>query len=221
MNRVLIAVEGEVTMRAAQSLATHPGVDQISLLAPAKSASFPTVERATGYDLVLGRGVAAEVGADEGITAIVEGTLAGQAGLYHASIAGLALSLAVGTQGVDIVGIAEPGEPQGSRRLVFPSPIDARNAREERLDGHELLVASGAGPLAAAIVLGGDRHRVIVDDHHFMAGIALAAAAAIALNDPPQGPEPVWTRALDYLRAAVDMGLVIGERAATGQNTPF
>ncbi|MGA7270440.1 MAG: hypothetical protein WB239_05140 [Acidimicrobiia bacterium] len=216
MNRVLVAVEGEVTMRAAHSLAAQPGIDQISLLAPARSASFPTVERATGYDLVVGRGVAAEVGVKEGIPAVVEGTLGEQPGVYHASLRGLAMALAVGVEGVDIVAVALPGEPQGRRQLVFPSPIDARNAVEERMDGHELSVANGTGPLAAAMVLGGDRHRVIIDDHHFMAGIALAAAAAVALADPPQEPEPVWTRAVDYLRVAADMGLVIGERAATG-----
>ncbi len=216
MNRVLIAVEGEVTMRAAQSLAAQPGVDQISLLAPAKSASFPTVERATGYDLIVGRAVAAEVGAKEGIPAVVEGTLEVQPGMYHASIAGLAMSLAVGVDGVETVAVATPGEPQGRRHLVFPSPIDARNAVEDRVDGHEVLVANGAGPLASAMVLGADRHRVIVDDHHFLAGIALAAAAAVALTDPPEEPVPVWTRAGDYLRLAVEMGLVIGERAAAG-----
>jgi hypothetical protein len=216
VNRILIAVEGELTMRAAQSLASQPGVDQLSLLAPAKSASFPTVERATGYDLVVGRTVAAEVGANEGIPAVVEGTLKGQPGIYHASIQGLAMALAVGVDEVETVAIATPGDPQGRDQLVFPSPIDSRKARAKRVDGHEVLVASGPGPLASAIVLGANRHRVIVDDHHFMAGIALAAAAAVALTDPPHESLPVWTRAVDYLRVAVEMGLVIGERAAAG-----
>jgi hypothetical protein len=55
---------------------------------------------------------------------------------------------------------------------------------------------------------------VIVDDHQFLEGVALAAAAVAALEgEPLAGPTPVWTRAEAYLRAAVDMGLVIAERS--------
>lgn len=215
VTRILIAVEGEMTMRAAQSLAVHPGVDEITLLAPAKSSYFPTVKSADGHDMVVGGSVATEVGADSGIPAVVWGPLGDQPGLEHCSIEGLALALAVGTEAVDTVAVAIPGDPGGDQPVTFPSPIDTVQTNSRRVDGHEVLVGHTDGDLAAAMVWGSRLHRVILDSHPFMAGIALAAAAATLVDNPVDGAAGVWTRASDYLGACVDMGLVIGERAPT------
>lgn len=201
-------------MRAAQSLAVHPGVGAVALLGPTKSPHFPTVASAAGWDLVLGSGRAAQVAAEHVLTAAVAGELSGQPGISLGSPLGLALALAVGLEGIQTVAVALPGSPAGESVVVFPSPIDARAAAVETVDGHQVQVARGEGALAAAMALGSDRHRVIIDDHRFLEGVALAAAAVAALEGGlVDGPTPVWTRAEAYLRAAVDMGLVIGERS--------
>ena len=49
----------------------------------------------------------------------------------------------------------------------------------------------------------------IVDDGAFLSGICLAAGIA-AVGDAPR---PVWEASLDYLQAAVGMGLVMAEDA--------
>lgn len=214
MSRVVIAVDGEVTLRAAQSLAVHPGVDEVAVLSPAENTHFATVETPDGFDLVVGTNRAAAVAAEADLPVAVTGELDDQAGVFLGSLSGLALALAVGVDDVETVAVARPGEAGGDVSLVFPSPIDSRRAKVSRVDGHELHVAGGDGPLGAAMVLGGNRHRVIVDDHAFMAGIALAGAAVVALAHPVDRAIPVWTRATDYLRAVAEMGLVIGERSA-------
>lgn len=213
MSRIVVVVDGEVDMRAAQSLAVHPGVEAVALLGPTKSPHFPTVATPAGWDLVLGSGRAAEVAAEHAMAAAIVGELSDQRGISLGSPHGLALALAVGLEAVQTVAVALPGPPAGESAVVFPSPIDARPAIVESVDGHEVHVARGEGSLAAAMALGADRHRVIVDDHSFLEGVALAAAAVAALAAGLEGPTPVWTRADAYLRAAVDMGLVIGERS--------
>lgn len=209
---VVIAVKGEVTTRAAHSLSAHPAVDRVALLAPAKSSHFDTVEEVAGFDVVAGTESAVGVAHAGGIPVITTGTLEDGSGVSSASIEGLALALAVGVDRVETVAVAVPGEPDGEVPVVFPSPIDTRPSRRQRLDGHDLLVAAGPGYLAAAMVLGEQRHRVVVDHSLFLAGIALAAGVGIMLEGL-DGPTPTWTRADTYLRTAVDMGLVIGERS--------
>lgn len=214
MSRLVVAVEGEVTMRAAQSLVVHPGVDEVSLLAPAKSVHFPTVSSPAGWDLVIGATKAADAGRKHDLPVAVTGTLEDQPGVFLGSPVGLALALAVGVNMVDTIALALPGDTSGDVTVVFPSPIDARSAIVEHHDGHDIRVARGQGNLAAVIVMGSDRHRVVLDDNSFLAGIALAAAAVVGLDSQPGTSFPVWTRSADYLQTAVAMGLVIGERPA-------
>ena len=214
MSRLVVAVEGEVTMRAAQSLVVHPGVDQVALLAPAKSVHFPTVTSPVGWDLVIGSERAAGAGRKHGIPVAVTGTLDDQPGIFLGSPVGLALALAVGVDMVETIALAQPGEASGDSTVVFPSPIDARTAIVEHHDGHDIQVARGQGNLAAVMVMGSDRHRVVLDDNSFLTGIALAAAAVVGLDSEPGTALPVWTRSADYLQTAVSMGLVIGERSA-------
>lgn len=211
--RVVVAVDGETTTRAAHSLSTHPGVDEVVLLGPATSAHFDTVRSVSGFDAVVGTEKAAVPASKAGLPAVVTGEMGTGIGISGASVEGLALALAVGVEAVHSLAIAIPGDPDGDESVTFPSPIDERPARRRRYDGHQLHVAYGSDELAAAMVLGETRHRVVVDHPLFMAGIALAAGVGVLLEAPVAEPTPVWTRAEPYLRAAVDMGLVIGERS--------
>jgi hypothetical protein len=213
VSRLVVAVEGEVTMRAAQSLVVHPGVDEVSLLAPAKSVHFPTVSSPAGCDLVIGSEKAAGAGKKHGIPVAVTGTLDDQAGVFLGSPVGLALALAVGMDMVETIALALPGEASGDTTVVFPSPIDARSAIVEHYDGHAIQVARGQGTLAAVMVMGSARHRVVLDDNSFLTGIALAAAAVVGLDSELGTAIPAWSRSVEYLQAAVSMGLVIGERS--------
>ncbi len=199
-------------MRAAQSLAVHSGIDGVAVLAPAKSNHFPTTDTVEGWDLVMGSERAVGAGRKHGVPVAVTGAVDAHAGVSLGSPVGLALALAVGVEGIETLAVAVPGEPGGDLPVVFPSPIDSRASVAERFDGHEVRVARGDGPLAAVMVLGAERHRVVLDDHSFLAGIALAAAAVVALEVEPATATPAWSHSEIYLRAAVEMGLVIGER---------
>jgi len=211
--RVVVAVDGETTTRAAHSLSTHPGVDEVVLLGPATSAHFDTVRSVSGFDAVVGTEKAVVPASKAGLPAVITGSMATGVGISGASVEGLALALAVGVEAVHSLAVAIPGDPDGEETVTFPSPIDGRPARRRRYDGHELHVAHGSDELAAAMVQGEARHRVVVDHPLFMAGIALAAGVGVLLDSPVTQPTPVWTRAEPYLRTAVGMGLVIGERS--------
>ncbi len=207
MSRIVVVVDGEASKRAAFSLTAHPGISHVSVLAPATSKHFPVVESVDGHDIVVGRSPVRHdlptVIADEDLRS---------PGIFGGSVLGLVLALAVGVDEVDSMAAALPGDPAGDVTVVFPSPIDGRPSRTERLGGHPIQVGRGEGALAAAMVTSPSLHRVIVDDHTFMEGIALAAAAALLLDGIPNAPTPAWTLAASYLQTAVDMGLVIGER---------
>lgn len=209
--RVAVADEGEVTTRAAQSLSTHPDVEVV-LLEPATSSQFEVVESPEGCAAVFGADLAADAASRAGLPAIVMGDLQAAGGICWASIPGMALALAAGMENPDLVGAALPGDPGGDRTVVFPSPIDGRQTGLESFGDRQLHVGRGDGPLASALAIGPRLHRVIIDDHRFMGGIALAAGVAL-LDDDLSAPVPVWERAAPYLQAAADMGLVIGERA--------
>lgn len=211
--RLLVAIEGEVTMRAAQSLHVHPGVETVALLGPSKAPGFDTVDSAAGFDAVFGAKTAAGTARTFGMPAVVIGGLEGQPGIAGASVVGLALALAAAEGPDALVAVAVPGEVTGDRRVVFPSPLDGRAATAERHGGREVLVARDQAPLGAAMVMGETRHRVILDDHRFLEGVALAAAVAL-LPEIQGEPLPVWARPGPYLRTAAEMGLVVAERPA-------
>lgn len=208
--RVVVAVEGEVTTRAAQSLSTQPGLE-VSLLGGPDTTQFRKVGDASGHDVVVGVDRARDAASRAGIPAVVTGDLSGYEGVSFASIPGLALALAAGLESVSRVAVALPGDSRGNTTVVFPSPIDSRRAETQVVDGRDIQVARDDQPVAAALALGHDRHRVIIDDHPYMEGIALAAGLAVLR---PGLSLPVWEDAAAYLRMAADMGLVIGERAA-------
>ena len=208
MRVVVVAAEGEATRRAALSLSTHPDVE-VALLGPTTSSQFPVVDSAIGYDAVVGSERAA---IEAGIPAVVPGALERHFGVEHCSIAGLALALAADLEGVGTVAVAVPGAGGGDQEVTFPSPIDSRRARAESFSGRTVFVADSPDDAAAALALGQDRHRVILDDHRFMEGVALAAGVGVLLAGYESGP--VWRHAPAYLQTATEMGLVIGERPA-------
>lgn len=212
--RVVVVVEGEVTTRAAHSLAAHPEIEAVALLAPSRSEHFPTTDNPDDFDVVVGSGNAVTVAEGAGLPAVVTGRLGDQRGVSGASVMGLALALSVGVDNVEMVALAVPGEANGGTMVTFPAPIDSRPARQERYDGHPVLIAPGEGTVAAVMVLATKRHRVIVDDHSFMQAIALAAGVGVLIEGPVTDPTTAWTQAGPYLRTAVTMGLVIAERAA-------
>lgn len=209
--KVAIAVEGEVTTRAAQSLSSHPDVEVV-LLAPANSSQFEVVDTPEGCVAVFGAGTAVRVAAASRLPAVTTAGLEGQPGVAWASIQGLALALASDLDSIRRVAAAIPGEPGGDETVVFPSPIDGRHAMDEKVDSRHLLVARGEGSLASALALGGDRHRAIMDDHRFMEAIALAAGVGVLGEGELTEAVPVWERSGPYLQTAAEMGLVIGER---------
>lgn len=212
--KVAIAVEGEVTTRAAQSLSSHPDVEVV-LLAPAQSSQFEVVDTPEGCVAVFGAGTAVRVAAASHLPAVTTTGLDGGPGVAWASIQGLALALGSDLDSIGCIAAAIPGEPGGEETVVFPSPIDGRQAVEEKVDSRSVLVARGEGALASALALGGDRHRAIMDDHLFMEAIALAAGVGVLGEGEVTGAVPVWERSGPYLRTATEMGLVIGERNPT------
>lgn len=206
--RVALGIEDETTKRAAHSLASHPGIDEAVLLAPVTSNTFNTVDDATGCAVVVGH--TAPTGAGT-IPVAVSGTELDVPGYHTASIYGLALALAVGVSDVETIAVAAPDFAGNGIQVMFPSPIDLVDATSKEVDGHTLL--QGHTPeLAAALVRAGGLDRVIMDQPDFLNGIALAAAGALVIDHPPSQPEPVWTRARQYLKIAIAMGLVLGER---------
>ncbi|MFP3915198.1 MAG: hypothetical protein ACLFWM_10005 [Actinomycetota bacterium] len=211
MTRFAVAVDGDVTTRAAHSLSTHPGIEVV-LLAPATSRQFDVVDSPAGCRAVVGTERALRAAQSAGLPAVTAGDTDGLPGVAWASLPGLALALAAALEGVDTVAVALPGEPEGSREVVFPSPIDARRVRPEAVDSHTVWMGGGDGSLAAALSLGGEHDRVILDDHLFMSAIALAAGAVLLVEDQTPGRVAVWERSEPYLRAVTDMGLVLAER---------
>lgn len=211
--KVVVAVEGEVTTRAAQSLSAHPGID-VTLLGPTNSSQFRTVQSVDGFDVVVGAEKAVAAAAAATLPVVSVGKLAAQPGIFWASITGLALALAGEVPKSTTVAVAVPGDAAGDQTVVFPSPIDARSAVTESVDGRRVQISRGDSSLAAVLALGPDRHRVIVDDYRFMEGVALAAAIGILMENGVIESSAVWHHPIPYLRTAAEMGLVIGERSA-------
>jgi hypothetical protein len=208
--RIGVLVTGDTAVRAAHSLSAHPGIDEVVVVGPARSRSFRVVAGADDCDLLLGTGPEAPGRAAElGVDLVWDGDEPGDGvSVWGASPVGLTLALASRETDPRLVAVAHPELGEGSgRQLRFPDPVGVLSVTDTVVGGRPIAVAQSTGPFAAALIEGARRRVTIVDDGAFLAGIALAAAATIARPDPA----PVWDRALEYLQAAMAMGLVMAE----------
>ncbi|HET9260071.1 MAG TPA: hypothetical protein VFP42_08090 [Acidimicrobiia bacterium] len=209
--RIGLLVTGDTSVRAAHSLAAHPGIDEVVVIAPANSKSFEVVPDATDCDLLIGSGPSAPAMARRHQVPLIWDGVAPDQGVavWGASPTGLAIAL--GTRETDprLVAVAHPGIPGDTfdNTNRFPDPVGRVGVSHTRLG--DMPVAQGRSPneYAACLVVGGSRRVTVVDQAAFLAGIALAAGVVAANGQPC----PVWDAALPYLETAMEMGLVMAE----------
>lgn len=208
--RIGVLVTGDVAVRAAHSLAAHPGVDQVVVIGPARSKSFEVVDSAVGCDFLVGSGrQAPSSAAKHGVPLLWDGEEPEKGvHVWGASPQGLTLSLASRETDPRLVALAHPDlEPGNDHRARFPDPIGMLDVADAAYAGRRLATAVSPNEFAACLAIGTDRRVTIIDEGSFLSGIALAAAVAVAEGEP----KPVWDHALAYLRAATSMGLVMAE----------
>lgn len=201
---------GDIAVRAAHSLAAHPSVDEVVVIGPARSKSFEVVDSAEGCDLLVGSGPDAPRRASKhGVRLLWDGeTPSTGVQVWGANPHGLTLALASRESDPRLVALAHPEVAGGEdHRARFPDPIGTLEVADTTYGGHRLAIATSPNQFAACLAIGADRRVTIIDDAAFLSGIALAAAVTVAGGSP----RPVWDEALDYLRAATQMGLVMAE----------
>lgn len=209
--RIGLIVTGDVSVRAAHSLAAHRDVDEVVVVGPATSKSFRVVETAIDCDLLVGSGITApEIARRHGVPLLWDGhePVEGVA-VWGASPTGLAVSLAVRESDPRLVAVAHPDLVIDTfdRTTRFPDPIGRVGVRDAQLGGHPVAEAQSPNQFAACLAVGARRRVTVVDHGHFLSGVALGASVA-ALNG---SPAPVWNSSLAYLETATEMGLVMAE----------
>ncbi|HEU4318485.1 MAG TPA: hypothetical protein VFS66_00225 [Acidimicrobiia bacterium] len=209
--RVGLLVSGDVSVRAAHSLQAHPGIDDVVVVGPATSKSFPVVDDAGECDVLVGSGPdAPELAVKHGVGLIWDGLEAAPGALvWGASPQGIALALAAREPDPRLVALAHPDCPQsrGTHTVRFPDPVGRLEVHDDSVDGRPLATAKATNGFAACLVEGVDRRVAVIDHAGFMSGVALAAG--VALSGGVGGP--VWSDALAYLETATEMGLVMAE----------
>ena len=209
--RIGLLVTGDVSVRAAHALSAHPGVDEVVVIGPATSKSFPVVDSADGCDFLVGVGDTAPGMADRhDVPLIWDGDERSEAvAVWGANPKGLALALAGREADPHLVAAAHPSfQVNGSNRTTrFPDPIGRVPVMEAAVGGRPIAIAQSNNAFAACLAVGPQRRVTIVDDGAFLSGIALAAGIAVVGDTPG----PVWETALPYLEAATEMGLVMAE----------
>jgi hypothetical protein len=207
--RVGVLPTGDVAVRAAHSLAAHPGIDSVVVIGPAQSTSFPVKPDARGCDILIGTGDRAPaLAARHEIGLVWDGDRAvpGVA-VWGASPEGLTIALMSETEEPTLVAVAHPAAGSGNGMLVsFPAPIGALETSSRDYDGIHLASARSENGYSVCYVRSATRALTIVDDSRFLSGVALAAGIG-ALDGEPG---PVWESANRYLHTAIDMGLVMG-----------
>jgi hypothetical protein len=209
--RVGLLVTGDTSVRAAHSLAAHPGIDDVVVIAPAQSKSFEVVPDATGCDLLIGSGPSApEMARRQGVPLVWDGVAPDRGvAVWGASPAGLAISLGSRETEPRLVAVAHADIAGDTfdNTTRFPDPVGRVGVTQTRLG--DMPVAQGRSPneFAACLVVGNSRRVTVVDHGAFLAGIALAAGVVVADGQA----RPVWDAALPYLEAAMEMGLVMAE----------
>lgn len=209
--RVGLLVTGDTSVRAAHSLAAHPGIDVV-VIGPATSKSFDVVETAEECDFLVGSGdKAPRMALRHDIPLVWDGSLPAQGvAVWGASPLGLALALASRETDPRLVAVAhrEFDGADAERTARFPDPVGRVRVRDDRVGGKPIAVGRSSNEFSACLVDGAGRRVTIVDDGSFLAGIALAAGVAVAKH----GGGAVWDSALIYLETATEMGLVMAER---------
>jgi hypothetical protein len=208
--RVGVLVTGETAVRAAHCLAAHPGIDEVVVVGPATSKTYRVVDDAGECDLLIGTGPEAPGRArDLGVGLVWDGdTAQGGVHVFGAAPEGLALAMAARETDPQLVAVAYPGAPVGEGRFArLPKPVGRVNLHDTTFGGRPIAVGPSRNAFAAALSTGVGRRVTIVDDGAFLAGVALAAGAAV------DGAGAVWEDSLAYLRAATEMGLVMAEES--------
>lgn len=209
--RVGLLVTGDISVRAAHSLQAHPTVDEVVVVGPAKSKSFQVVSSADDCDYLVGSGPQAPALARRhGRPLIWDGDEPAEGvAVWGASPVGLAIALASRESDPQLVAVAHPAiDGDGSSRTTrFPDPVGRLGVRDAQVDGRPVALARSNNEFAACLAVGASRRVTVVDDGEFLSGVALAAGLAAAGG----APAPVWERALPYLEAATEMGLVMAE----------
>lgn len=200
-------------MRAAHTLQAHPGVDEVVVVGPAKSKSFEVVDTADEVDYLVASGPSAPgLARKRGKPLIWDGDEpADGVAVWGASPVGIAITLATRESDPRLVAVAHPAiDGNGSTRTTrFPDPVGRLGVRDVQVSGRPIALARSDNEFAACLAVGASRRVTVVDDANFLSGVALAAGIA-AVGDTPA---PVWDRALPYLEAATEMGLVMAESA--------
>ena len=209
--RVGLLVTGDTSVRAAHSLQAHNGVDEVVVIGPAKSKSFDVVDSATDIDYLVGSGPSAPgLARKHGRPLIWDGDEQAEGvAVWGASPVGIAVALAAREPDPRLVAVAHPAiDVNGSSRTTrFPDPVGRLGVRDVQVSGRPVAVAHSNNEFAACLAVGAGRRVTVVDDGDFLSGVALAAGIAAAGDTPA----PVWERALLYLEAATQMGLVMAE----------
>jgi hypothetical protein len=209
--RLGLLVTGDTSVRAAHSLQAYTAVDQVVVIGPAKSKSFEVVETVAGVDYLVGSGSSAPgLARKHGTPLIWDGDEPDEGvAVWGASPVGIAIALAAREPDPRLVAVAHPAiESDGSSRTTrFPDPVGRLGVRDVQVGGRPVALAHSTNEFAACLAVGAGRRVTVVDDGDFLSGVALAAGIA-AVGDTPA---PVWERALPYLEAATEMGLVMAE----------
>ncbi|MCI0678937.1 MAG: hypothetical protein L0Z63_07830, partial [Actinobacteria bacterium] len=204
--RIGVLVTGDTAVRAAHSLAAHPGVDEVVVVGPANSKTFRVVDDAQGCDLLVGTGPEARRRARElGVDLVWDGETSHPGVRTHgAESRGIALAVAARESDPQLVAVAHPALAPGEGRLArFPRPVGRVALRDEVFSGRRVAVGHSPNTFASALVVGARRRVTIVDEGAFLSGVALAAGCLVT--------GPVWDEALTYLRVATEMGVVMAE----------
>jgi hypothetical protein len=209
--KIGLLVTGDTSVRAAHSLQAHPGVDEVVVIGPAKSKSFEVVDTAEGCDYLVGSGSSAPgLASKQGVPLVWDGDEPAEGvAVWGASPVGLAIALATREPDPRLVAVAHPAiDGDGSTRTTrFPDPVGRLGVRDVQVGGRPVALAASTNEFAACLAVGASRRVTVVDDGDFLSGVALAAGVAVADDTPA----PVWERALPYLEAVTEMGLVMAE----------
>lgn len=181
------------------------------VIGPAKSKTFEVVADAGGCDFLIGSGPKApDMAGRQGVPLIWDGASADERiAVWGASPTGLALALAARESDPRLVAVAHPDIETDTfdRTTRFPDPVGRVGVKESVLNGRPVAEGHSPNEFSACLAVGAERRVTVVDHGRFLSGVALAAGVYVANGDAVA----VWDRALAYLEAATEMGLVMAQ----------